>query len=212
MANDAPQAVNSQSALSGIVDRLRTVFGLAGDIRPRLENDVTLVAIAEDLTQPGCSPFRGRRFIVHPRALVGVAWGAGFGYVIRLGADCIINQLNIRIGNAGLGEATVWFLPPDTAPVNAPNVQGGTWIDNKRISTDLPPFFLTGGAPEAPINLAGETAPTSRHILFSASQGGGAGFATMSLEAFFPLGTHIICRCGNASTETSGFGIYGRIF
>lgn len=198
----------ARTALSNVEDRVRRVFGLVGKSELDLDQKVNLVALVADLTLPGSSVHRGRRWALVTRANTIVA--GGFGWVFRLATDSLVTLINVRPASVGTASLDVWFLPPGTAPVNAANLQAGTWIDNKLGTTDLPPLFISA---ETPINLAGETAPTSRNLLFSTPLANNQTYCVLPLQAYFPAGTHIIYRRDAPSaTDDDSIGLYGQIF
>lgn len=199
--------LNTRSALLNISDRLRKVFGMAGEIDVAISREVALTAFVADLTAPGSSEFRGKRFAIVTRA--DVICAATFGWVFRISCDAIITQIRISMAAANGGQMLLWYLTPDVAPVNAANVQAGTWLDGKKDVADLAPLFLSA---ENPINLGGETAPTSRNLIASGNSAGQAANVVLPVEMFVRSGTHIIYRRGAASaTDFDSVGIYGKV-
>lgn len=53
-----------KTSLQSLEERIRRIFGSVGDIGATWKPDLTPVAIAADLNQPGASDWQGRRFVL----------------------------------------------------------------------------------------------------------------------------------------------------
>jgi len=199
----------ARTSLLNITDRLRRVLGSAGEIPLELSKDLIPVVIAADLRDPGSSSYRGRRFAFVPEVQ---SISAGFGWVLKLQTDCIIDQLWAASITGGQG-VRFWLLDPTTAPVNAPATQVGTWLEGKAAptSSDRPPIIGSG---EVSVNLGGgtpEIAPTSQNLVFTMTQGN-ACFAVPQ-GIYVKANSHLIIQLPTTGTVgVFSIGMYARIF
>ncbi|MGV0982830.1 MAG: hypothetical protein ACOYB0_10765, partial [Polynucleobacter sp.] len=78
------------SALQGIEDRLRRLYGLAGDMGVDFKPEVSLSVDAGDLTGPGTNVFRGRRWVWQSAIDVGAA---ATGQAVGFNSPTIIERI-----------------------------------------------------------------------------------------------------------------------
>lgn len=105
------------SALQGIEDRLRRLYGLAGDLGVTFEPNVTLSVDAGDLLGPGSNLYRGRRWwyqSVTDTALASTVSGLSFS------APTIIEQIWVSALSANLMPFSIGLVDPSGGPIPTP--------------------------------------------------------------------------------------------
>lgn len=138
------------TSLQAVENRLRLLYGLAGEIGADLTPRIELTALAGDLTGPGCNDYRGRRWAA-TLALTNAAVGQ---VAIQAVDDLIVEGIWVASATAALelsvilGSASIAYAPAVT-PV-------GLWTERLTDSAtpERPPVL---GHPYAAISLAGTT-------------------------------------------------------
>lgn len=207
-------AERAKTALSNIEERIRKVLGLAGAYSLGLTEELVLQVKSGDLTGPGCSTYKGRRFMYASPATTNMA--ANFGWGLTITDHVILTSIWCAVPAnpaAAITNMEIWMLAPDVAPATAMTTRGGTWVDGKLVTTtsERPPIFLTA---EAASSLAGETAPTSvQRIMSVPLSTGGPRFVQLPLEMYLPPNSSILARQTNAivTADQTCFGFSGMI-
>lgn len=133
-------------SLQNVEDRLRRLFGLAGEIGATFTPNLSPAIIAGDLREAGLSSYRGRHWSYCSDPLAAVGKVANQGFVLQFQVACLVDGIFVTgIGQDSRAECHV--IAPDVAlPYPAPNRTAGTWIDNKMLSADAPPLLDTANA------------------------------------------------------------------
>lgn len=129
-------------ALSGIEEKLRRAFNLAGPIGAKLDPTTSVVLIADDLRDPGHAFFSGRSW-VHNTTDQGTPAGVN-ATTLQFGADVMIDGIAIS-GTLAVNASIQAYIttPSETAPIAVSGINTA-WRDRKLVTVDAPPVLSNG--------------------------------------------------------------------
>ncbi len=191
-------------ALSGIEEKLRRLFNLAGPIGATFDPKTISVVIAHDLRDPGVAAFAGRSWAwVLPAA--GTPAGVN-GVSLTPGADVLIEAVYIT----GQLAANLTIEAYVTTPSEAVGVAGGgvtgAWRDRRVGSgADTPPL-VSGNAWGA---FTGVVAGANNRVLVW--QGAEAASPVRECKIMIPAGGALNFRSGGANASLT-VGCWGRVW
>lgn len=126
----------STVSLRDYVDRIRRLFGIAGDIRTSLLLGVQPVILADDLQRPGLATSSGRRFkfTSYTQAATTITEKYRFGF------NCVLTRVQVSYTAISATPLFARLIPPNTADAGVTYAQlaNAAWTENLTSATDKP--------------------------------------------------------------------------
>jgi len=193
-------------ALSGIEEKLRRAFNLAGTIGSKLDPNVSAVILADDLRDPGHAFYRGRCWVWADTSTGSPAGVNGISLVAL--DDIMVDAITLS------GQVTVntlieaYISTPDEPPAVAGATAGNfAWRDRKTVTLDVPP--LAGGATWAAITGTLVSVNNRQHTWVGAVAA--QLDSVREMKIMIPRGGALNFRSSAASANMR-LGAYGRIW
>lgn len=187
-------------ALANIETTIRRFFAITGPIGTEFTSECKPVALAADLTMPGYSAFRGRRFGFATTTNLGGA--AACSVIIK--CDAAEGVIIERIGMRAQGTASILnnirYCSSDIAAPYATAARA-TWIDQGTVSTDAAPVS-TNSTIQVDSTLG---APIWMDFSLNSAEP-----VEVNYPIHLPLKAFLILRWGGVIANT-GFYFFGRV-
>lgn len=177
----------STVALGDLVERLRRLYALVGEIRPELALDVRPILIVDDLRAPGLSTAAGRRFRSYTywtgATTVFQKWRPAF--------SCVLTRVMCTFSALSANPPLLRYIPPGVADAGAAYAALTTcgWVENCMSTTDKPQ-----------IDVAGNGASGLGHAIGVGSPTAGLSVVVLGYDMHIPAGG--VVHVHNAGVET----------
>lgn len=184
------------TSLQEIEGRIRRMFRSAGNIGATWKPDLTPVMIAGDLTSPGASDLRGRRFMA---TVYVAAPGANTLFGWKAQTDIVIDSLFCDATTTGLAS---WMLygPEDADPTVNMLSQNTFWCESSRFG-DAAPL----------LNSNAMVAGTNGNVIRRNALKAAAGPSVQPVGIFIPQNGKIAIHSSVVSTDLVA-SFTGRVF
>lgn len=136
-----------KTSLQSLEERIRRIFGTVGDIGANWKPDLTPVAIAADLSQPGASDWQGRRWSLEfTSSGVGMAVGACISFVPRVPLILEGCEWVLTSGAPIVNAAHICFIANSTSQVFNPttDIALASWRESPTDFKTAPGIIGTG--------------------------------------------------------------------